>query len=345
MRLFKHLYIIGEEPLKMILESSDDKMNFNKGTGKILRAVLGPQKVEPPQEYQDRLYRLAKGIKKSSKFNQKNINQAIHNISHLFSKTQQFDIVDYLEDIVFQFITSFPSLLFPSYQSLLHYSSLFSSPFFSLFSSLFSSFFKLLSFQFLSFVLKSINISNFLGDEAMSQFHKIKNLFIELENLGLQPLSIFAPNFPFGAPAKCRKIREEIKEILRPYVVGRRERKEELDDYLSVWINSPHVGGPNEGKEYNLEEILYEVVNIMFVAHVNTRKPLKPSNTPSLSLPFPKKKSGDHSLDACFHDKATTSYGENKRRAFGVEERRKGSASVRMAEHVYQRNFEVDINS
>lgn len=61
-----------------------------------------------------------------------------------------------------------------------------------------------------------------------------------------------------------------MEKILAPYIEKRRTSKQESDDYLSVWLESPHVAGKRSGEEYNSEELAQQTVIINVAAHINT---------------------------------------------------------------------------
>ena len=216
-------------------------------------------------------------------------------------KKGKIDIVEFFEDLIFQF--AFP---------------IFSIPFFSLDKK-----------HLTNFLLKSINIPNFLGNQAMEHYEKIKRLFIDIEVYGLHPLTLLSPNLPFGPPAKCRKTRKEISELIRPFVVARRESKEELDDYLSIWTESPHVAGEKAGQEYTIEEITNQILIIIFAAHINTRK--KKSALFYLAIlfdSFPSSYSCDSIVDLPVDFREQITCGEDCRGGEGDQKRRKRVCSL-----------------
>jgi len=119
-------------------------------------------------------------------------------------------------------------------------------------------------------LINNINISNFVGVEALKHLEELQRLFVELEVKGLHPLSVAFPNLPFGPPASTKKIRKEITTILTPFIKARRECKEEVDDLISVFAQTPRTAGPRKGQDYSLQEITQRVLSVNVAAHVNT---------------------------------------------------------------------------
>ena len=113
----------------------------------------------------------------------------------------------------------------------------------------------------------SVIIPSFLGDVSVEDHKNFKSLFLNLENLILDPLCIATPNLPFGNPGKCKKIRAEITKRLMPYII---ENKKMLgENYISVWVEKPHVSGKHKGEYLTDIEITQEILGVMFASHIN----------------------------------------------------------------------------
>lgn len=76
------------------------------------------------------------------------------------------------------------------------------------------------------------------------------------------------PKLPFGPPKIAAQLRKKAIELFSPYIQKRRESKEEIDDYLSIWAQSPHVSGELKGQDYTNEEITNNIIgkkNVIFI--------------------------------------------------------------------------------
>eukprot|EP01091_Cochliopodium_minus_P019584 TRINITY_DN8274_c0_g1_i1.p1 TRINITY_DN8274_c0_g1~~TRINITY_DN8274_c0_g1_i1.p1 ORF type:complete len:470 (+),score=153.20 TRINITY_DN8274_c0_g1_i1:209-1618(+) len=214
--LFKTYFVMGEEAINMVLKAPDEKFNFKKGIVKFVRAIFGEQKEEPKEEESDVNNRISRGIKKSQKMNQMNIESSMEEVLSRYSKIQ-FDFNEMVEELIFK-----------------------------------------------------INVSSLLGKEAMKDFKEIKETLSGVEHYGLKFTSMFFPNLPFGTSKKTRDLKKKAVELLRPYIIKKRESKEELEDYLSIWAQSPHVAGSQKGENYTDEEITNQIIAIIIAAHLNT---------------------------------------------------------------------------
>ena len=54
---------------------------------------------------------------------------------------------------------------------------------------------------------------------------------------------MFFPNAPFGSSKVTKNLRKKAIELIGPYIKKVKESNEDLNQYISVWANSPHAGG------------------------------------------------------------------------------------------------------
>jgi len=92
-----------------------------------------------------------------------------------------------------------------------------------------------------------------------------------LEVTGQSPLSLFAPWLPFGPGRKCEKIREEIREIFREVIEGRKKEKSGVrhHDYLDILLNE---NNKRNGLPWEEVELMEKMVSIFFAATLNMIK-------------------------------------------------------------------------
>jgi len=94
-------HIFGEDAWKLVFSSTERDLSQRDAIKEYLKGLLG-NFIPSYEEHDEENQIVAKAIKTSSKFNQDNIVKAINYLLEEYSKKKEFNLVDFIEDVVFR---------------------------------------------------------------------------------------------------------------------------------------------------------------------------------------------------------------------------------------------------